>query len=224
VMGASAGIGKEFAVQLAGMGLNLVLLARRKKRIEDLAHQLESRNKIHTRTIVADLAQPDFLPHVVAETQSMEIGLVVNNAGFGLAGKFLDHELERELALLDVNCRAPWILTHVFGGQMANRKRGGIIFVSSVSGYIATSLATTYAASKVYDLFLAEGLGYELSKDGVDVLALCPGSTATEFHQVAGLQPVAAMAVQPVVQSALKQLGKKAWLLLVHTIGFRYGS
>jgi short-subunit dehydrogenase len=139
----------------------------------------------------------------------MEIGLVVNNAGFGLAGKFLDHELERELALLDVNCRAPWILTHVFGGQMANRKRGGIIFVSSVSGYIATSLATTYAASKVYDLFLAEGLGYELSKDGVDVLALCPGSTATEFHQVAGLQPVAAMAVQPVVQSALKQLGKK---------------
>lgn len=78
-----------------------------------------------------------------------------------------------------------------------------------MSGYIATSLATTYAASKVYDLFLAEGLGYELSKDGVDVLALCPGSTATEFHQVAGLQPVAAMAVQPVVQSALKQLGKK---------------
>ena len=112
VTGASTGIGKEFAVQLAGMGLNLVLLARRKKRIEGLAHQLESRNKIHTRTIVADLSEPDFLNHVVAETQSMEIGLVVNNAGFGLAGKFLDHELERELALLDVNCRAPLILTH----------------------------------------------------------------------------------------------------------------
>jgi uncharacterized protein len=182
VTGASAGIGKEFAVQLAGMGLNLVLLARREKRIEDLAHQLESRNKIHTRTIVADLAQPGFLPHVVAETQSLEIGLVVNNAGFGLAGKFLDHELEKELALLDVNCRAPLILTHVFGRQMANRKRGGIISVSSVSGYIATPLASTYAASKVYELFLTEALGYELAKEGVDMLALCPGLTKTEFH------------------------------------------
>jgi uncharacterized protein len=209
VTGASAGIGAEFAVQLAGMGLNLVLLARRKQRMEDLAQQLESRNKIRTKMILADLAQPDFLPRVIAETQSIEIGLLVNNAGFGLAGKFLDHELEKELALLDVNCRAPLMLTHLFGRQMAKRKSGGIIFVSSISGYIATPLATTYAASKVYELFLAEGLGYELTKSGVDVLALCPGSTATEFHQIAGLKPVAATPVQPVVQLALKQLGKK---------------
>ena len=209
VTGASAGIGAEFAAQLAGMGLNLVLLARRKQRMEDLAQQLESRNKIQTKRIVADLAQPDFLPRVIAETQSIEIGLLVNNAGFGLAGKFLDHGLEKEVALLDVNCRAPLILTHVFGRQMAQRKRGGIIFVSSVNGYIATPFTSTYAASKVYELFLAEALGYELSKVGVDVLALCPGSTATEFHQVAGLRPVAAMPVQPVVQLALKQLGKK---------------
>ena len=123
VTGASAGIGAEFAVQLAGMGLNLVLLARRKQRIEDLARQLESHNKIHTKTIVADLAQPDFLPHVIAETQSLEIGLLVNNAGFGIAGKFLDHELERELALLDLNCRAQLILTHKLGRQMATQKR-----------------------------------------------------------------------------------------------------
>jgi uncharacterized protein len=209
VTGASAGIGAEFAVQLAGMGLNLVLLARRKQRIEDLARQLESRNKIYTKTIVADLTQSDFLARVMAETQSIDIGLVVNNAGFGLAGKFLDHELEKELALFDVNCRAQLMLTHAFGRQMAQRKRGGIIFVSSVSGYIATPFASSYAASKVYELFLAESLGYELSKVGVDALALCPGSTATEFHQVAGLQPIAAMAVQPVVQSALKRLGKK---------------
>ena len=92
---------------------------------------------------------------------------------------------------------------------MAQRKRGGVIFVSSVSAFIAVPFASSYAASKVYELFLAESLGYELAKEGVDVLALCPGSTATEFHQVAGLQPIAAMAVQPVVQSALKRLGKK---------------
>ena len=209
VTGASAGIGAEFAVQLAGKGLNLVLLARRKQRLDELARRLEHRNRIQTKTIVADLTQPGFLPRVMAETQSIEIGLLVNNAGFGLAGKFLDHDLEKELALLDVNCRAPLILTHLFGRQMAQRRKGGIIFVSSVSGYIATPLAATYAASKAYDLFLAEALGYELAKDGVDVLGLCPGSTATEFQQIAGLRPVAPMPVAPVVQSALKQLGKK---------------
>jgi len=207
VTGASAGIGAEFATQLAARGLNLALLARREERIEGLARQLENRHKIQTKTIGADLSQPDFLTHVVAETQSLEIGLLVNNAGFGLAGEFLQHDLKEELALLDVNCRAQLMLTHTFGRQMAQRKKGAIIFVSSISGYIATPLMSTYAASKAYELFLAESLGYELGKHGIDLLALCPGSTATEFHQAAGLRPVAAMGVQPVVESALKKLG-----------------
>jgi uncharacterized protein len=91
---------------------------------------------------------------------------------------------------------------------MAERKRGGIIFVSSVSAYIATPFEASYAASKVYELFLAESLGYEFKKKGVDMLALCPGSTDTEFHEIAGSRPVAAMAVEPVVRLALKKLGK----------------
>jgi short-subunit dehydrogenase len=209
ITGASSGIGAEFSRQLAAMGLNLVLVARRKRRIEELAGQLERTNQIQVKTIAADLSQSDFLPLILSSTHSIEIGLLVNNAGFGLAGKFLDHELEKELALLDVNCRAPLILSHVFGRQMAQRKRGGIIFISSVSGYIATPFEASYAASKAYELFLAESLGYELKHDGVDVLALCPGSTDTEFHAVAGSRAVAAMAVQPVVDLALKKLGKK---------------
>jgi len=209
VTGASAGIGREFARRLAEMGLNLVLVARRKQRIEELAQELENKNKIQVRPISADLSQPDFLPIILSGAQSIDIGLLVNNAGFGIAGKFLDHELEKELALLDVNCRAQLILTHVFGRRMAQRKRGGIIFVSSVSAYIATPFEANYAASKVYELFLAESLGYELKRDGVDVLALCPGSTETEFHQIAGSRAVAAMAVGPVVDLAIKKLGKK---------------
>jgi uncharacterized protein len=134
---------------------------------------------------------------------------LVNNAGFGLAGHFLEHELEEELGLLNVNCRAPLILTHVFGRQMAQRKKGGIIFVSSVSAYIATPFEASYAASKVYELFLAESLEYELKKSGVDMLALCPGSTQTEFHEIAGSRAVAPMLVQPVVELAIKKLGKK---------------
>jgi uncharacterized protein len=208
VTGASAGIGAEFARQLSEKGLNLVLVARRRQRLEDLARDLESRNKVQVRIVTVDLSQPDFLPTILSVTNSIEVGLLVNNAGFGLAGHLIEHELEKELQLLDVNCRAPLVLTHAFGRQMAQRKRGGIIFVSSVSAYIATPFEASYAASKVYELFLAESLGYEFKKKGVDMLALCPGSTDTEFHAIAGSRPVAAMAVEPVVRLALKKLGK----------------
>lgn len=209
VTGASSGIGAEFSRQLARMGLNLILVARRKQRLEELAGQLEGKNKIQVRVAPADLSQPDFLQNILSATQSINVGLLINNAGFGLAGNFLDHELKKELALLDVNCRAPLILTHEFGKQMKERKRGGIVFVSSVSGYIATPLEASYAASKAHELFLAESLWYELKKDGVDVLALCPGVTITEFHDISGMKAVGAMAVEPVVELALKKLGKK---------------
>jgi short-subunit dehydrogenase len=92
---------------------------------------------------------------------------------------------------------------------MAQRKRGGIIFVSSVSGFLATPFEAHYSASKAYELWLAEALGFELEKSGIDVLALCPGSTDTEFHAVAGSRAVAAMPVEPVVETALRQLGGK---------------
>src|SRR5262245_35151814 len=170
VTGASAGIGAEFARQLSEMGLNLVLVARRRQRLEDLARELES--KVQVRIVAADLSRPDFLPGILSVTNSIEVGLLVNNAGFGLAGHFIEHELEKELDLLNVNCRAPLILTHEFGRQMAQRKRGGIIFVSSVSAYIATPFEASYTASKVYELFLAESLEYESKKNGVDMLAL----------------------------------------------------
>ena len=209
VTGASAGIGAEFARQLARIGLNLILVARRKQRLDDLARQLEPASQIQVKAIAADLSRPDFLPPLWSAIGHLEVGLLVNNAGFGLAGEFLDHKLEKELALLDVNCRAALILTHAFGRQMAQRKRGGIIFVSSVSGFIATPFEAHYAASKAYELFLAESLGYELKKNGVDVLALCPGSTDTEFHAVAGSRSVAAMPAAPVVELAIKKLGRQ---------------
>ena len=208
ITGASAGIGAEFARQLAGLGFNLVLVARRRERMESLARRLESDNKIHILSVAVDLSQRDFLPTIRQVTQSVDVGLLVNNAGFGVAGNFLAHDLDRELALLDVNCRALLMLTHEFGNRMARRKKGGIILVSSVSAYIATPFEANYAASKVYELFLAEALRYELTREGVDVLALCPGSTDTEFHEISGSRPVAAMAVQPVVSLALRRLGK----------------
>jgi len=209
ITGASSGIGAEFAKQLAERSLNLVLIARRKERLEHLAGYLEKKYNVQVETIIADLSRPDFMSLVYPVIQTREIGLLVNNAGFGIGGNFLEHDLQRELALLDVNCRAPLILAHEIGRQMTGRRRGGIIFVSSVSAYMATPFEASYAASKVYDLFLGESLWYELKQQGVDVLSLCPGSTMTEFHEVAGTREVAAMAVEPVVALALKKLGKK---------------
>jgi len=209
VTGASSGIGAEFAKQLAERGLNLVLLARRKERLSHLAEQLEEKHNVHVETITADLSRPDFMSLVYPVIQTREIGLLVNNAGFGIGGNFLEHDLQREIALLDVNCRAPLILAHEIGRQMTERRRGGIIFVSSVSAYMATPFEASYAASKAFELFLAESLWYELKQQGVDVLAHCPGSTVTEFHEVAGTREFAAMPVEPVVALALKKLGKK---------------
>jgi len=209
VTGASAGIGAEFAKQLASLGMHLVLVARREQRLNDLANELREKYKIDARAVPADLARQNFADTLRAATSSLEIGLLINNAGFGLAGNFFDHDLQRELELVDVNVRSQIALTHVFGKVMIRRKRGGIIFVSSVSAFIATPYEASYAASKVQELFLAEALRYELRAHGVDVLALCPGSTDTEFHEIAGSRAVAAMGVEPVVRLALESLGKK---------------
>ncbi|MBM4260956.1 MAG: SDR family oxidoreductase [Deltaproteobacteria bacterium] len=210
VTGASAGIGAEFARQLAARGLHLVLLARRKDKLEELALELRQKHRIEVRVLAADLARADFADEVGAALAAQEIGLLVNNAGFGITGEFLRHDLERESDLLAVNCRALMILTHRLGPPMAQRKRGGIIFVSSVLAFLATPYSAHYAASKVYELSLAQGLRYELGRYGVDVLALCPGSTDTEFHDVAGSRAVGAMAVEPVVRQGLAGLGRRS--------------
>jgi len=214
VTGASSGIGAEFARQLAARGLNLVLVARRKERLETLARQLIERHRIQAHAIAVDLSQPDFMSSLRAVTDALEIGLLVNNAGFALTGRFLDNELERELSLLNVNCRAPLILAHEFGRKMVARGRGGIIFVSSVMAHISSPYWTSYSASKAWNLLVGEALCYELKTYGVDVLALCPGGTNTEFKNVAGIQGnYPQMPVEPVVASALRALGRKPSLI-----------
>lgn len=208
VTGASAGIGAEFAKQLAALKLNLVLVARRKNRLEELGEKLKQDHNIETKIIQVDLAERNFAEIISAETDSLDVGLLVNNAGFALTGEFLEHDLEKEIGLLDVNCRAPLILSHVFGRKMVERNRGGIIFVSSLVAFLPTPFWTNYSASKVYNLHLANGLYFELKKKGVDVLALCPGHTKTEFSEVAGIKS-SGIPAEAVVSLAIKNLGKK---------------
>lgn len=208
ITGASSGIGEEFSRQLAAMKFNLVLVARREDRLVRLAAELTKAYGVTVKTVCADLSKDDFLQAIAEATDSLDIGLLVNNAGFALTGDFLDHRLEDELSLLHVNCRAPLILAHHFGKRMVRNCKGGIINVSSASAFMPLPRWTNYSSSKIYLLHFSEGLWFELKKRGVDVLALCPGSTRTEFAKVAGTS-MQGMEVGPVVSRALGSLGKK---------------
>lgn len=208
VTGASSGIGEEFCRQLAALKINVAMVARRKERLEQLSHELETKNGIETKVIAVDISKADFLTQIIAETTSLNIGLLINNAGFALSGNFLDHSLEEELSLLYVNCRAPLILAHTFGRTMVKRGNGGIINASSASAFQSLPFWTHYAASKAYSLYLAEGLWFELKEKGIDVLALCPGVTNTEFSQVAGTKSGGTDPAS-VVALALRDLGRK---------------
>jgi len=218
ITGAGSGIGAEFARRLAAFGLNLVLLDRREDSLRAAEEELTSQHDIEVKSVQKDLEEPDFLPDILEATDALEIGLLVNNAGYALTGDFLDHDLEQEIGLLHVNCRAPMILTHAYGKKMVERGRGGIIFLSSIAAFLPMPFWTHYSASKVYDLHMANGLYLELKDKGVDVLALCPGNTQTGFAEVAGIKSIG-MTPEPVVSQALKKLGKKP--LAVPGIGNR---
>lgn len=188
--------------------MNLVLVARRYEKLELLSRELIQAHGIKVKIVSVDVSNPDFLKKIQSVTDSLEIGLLVNNAGFALTGEFLDHTLEEELSLLNVNCGAPLILAHTFGKKMAQRGNGGIINVASASAFLPMPFWTNYAASKAYLLYFSEGLGYELREKGVDVLVLCPGATRTEFSKVAGTKSGGMEPVQ-VIHIALKKLGKQ---------------
>jgi short-subunit dehydrogenase len=210
ITGASAGLGELFAHRLAAQGLNLVLTARREDRLKALGQELEGEYGIQTRSIAVDFGSDQLLDTIQQRTQDLEIGLLVNNAGFTNSGDFLDNSLDKELLLVHVNIRAPMLLAHHFGQQMRQRGRGGMIFSASIAGFAPIPFWANYSASKSYDLFLAEALAEELKPRGVDVLALCPGATHTEFSTYTGFfAPLLAMQPEKVVDQALRRLGKR---------------
>jgi len=176
--------------------------------MEKLAAELIEQYSVEVKVLESDLSQVDFFTKLKPEISSLNIGLLVNNAGFGVKGAFLTNSLERELELLNVNCRAPLELTHVLGQKMVERKKGGIIFLSSVLGYQATPYFAHYAASKAYNLFIGGALWSELKASGIDVSVLSPGSTKTEFNQVSGQKGFVMMEAGTVVKTGLRNMGK----------------
>jgi len=189
ITGASAGIGAEFARRIAERGVNVVLVARRRNRLEALASNIEDMCQVEARVAPADLASRDIVEVLRPALNGIEIGLLVNCAGFGSSGPFLDMDPSVQEAMLNLNCRAPMLLTHEIAQGMRERGKGAVIFVSSVNGFSGARGMANYNATKSYDLLFAEGLAAELKPHGVDVQALCPGGTNSEFQRVAGLDP-----------------------------------
>jgi uncharacterized protein len=188
VTGGSSGIGVALAKQLAAVGTHLVLTARRRERLEELARTLQESHGIRTEVFAADLARPEAPPeiHNFTKQKGIEIDLLINNAGFGQYGELTAVEPQRLLDMVQVNCAAVVHLTRLYLADMVMRRRGDVLILASTASFQAVPYISTYAATKAFDLLFAEGLAEEMKPYGIRVCALCPGSTQSEFHVVAG--------------------------------------
>jgi len=188
VTGGSSGIGVALAKQLAAGGTHLVLTARRRERLEELAGTLQQSHGIRTEVFTADLARPEAPQEIYDFTKQkgIEIELLINNAGFGQYGELTAVEPRRLLDMVQVNCAAVVHLTRLYLADMVTRRRGDVLILASTASFQAVPYISTYAATKAFDLLFAEGLAEEMKPYGIRVCALCPGSTQSEFHVVAG--------------------------------------
>ena len=183
ITGASAGLGAEFARQCRQRGDELVLVARRKDRLEALAEELGS-----CHVVAADLARPEAAAKLLADVSGLglRIDTLINNAGFGAAGTFVEAPPERLLEMIDLNTRSLTELCRLALPAMLERRRGYILNVASTAAFQPGPYSAVYYATKAYVLSLSEALHEESKGSGVHVTALCPGPTATEFFEVAG--------------------------------------
>lgn len=188
ITGASRGIGAAFARRLAALGKDLVLVARSEPELRALAEDLSFRHGIQAHVIAADLARPSAAAAIFAETErlGLEVDLLVNNAGFARVGAFAEVPLDVWTRMVCLNVSTLMELAHLYLPAMRQRKRGGIINVASNAAFQPVPYMSVYAATKAFVLHFSEGLAQEVKLDGVRILALCPGATATNFWSVAG--------------------------------------
>ncbi len=208
VTGASSGIGAAFARSLAQEGVSVALCARREDRLRALASELE-RHGVETRVVALDLAAPGSVSRLVTAVADLDLGIVVNNAGVGDAGRFEHQDAARLRAMVELNCITPMLLTRALLSRLHARGRGAVLFTGSQAARQPLPLHAVYAATKAFDGFLGEALWAELRGTGIDVLVVEPGSTETECQQVAGELPHAGQAPEEVVAVAWDRLGRQ---------------
>ena len=211
VTGGANGIGRAFAERLVERGLSLLIVDKDPSDLEGATRALRERGAV-VETLVEDLSQVEACQRVVRAGLEREVGLLINNAGIGHRGTFLEGSLQSHLDVLDVNARAMMVLAHGLAPAMCERGRGGIIFTASLAAFLGAPGVGNYAATKAYTRGLAECLHGELAPYGVDVLALKPGLTRAK-GTTAGLSEeevrrMPAMDPGPVAEAALRGLGR----------------
>lgn len=184
ITGASSGIGRDMARYLASKGWDLILVARREDRLIELKRDFSG---VNTRIIILDIGKQEDCYKLYDETKDEKIDMLINNAGFGLAGEFISTDLDTELNMIDVNVKAVHILTKLYLKDFVKRDSGIILNVASSAGFMPGPLLSTYYATKNYVLRLTEAVYEELRRKGsrVKISALCPGPVNTEFNKVA---------------------------------------
>jgi len=189
ITGVSGGIGNELANLFAEDGYNLVLVARNGRRLIEMSKEYEQKYGTHSIVIPKDVAAPGIPEAIFLELKEkgIVIDYLINNAGFGLYGTFVETDLEQEANMIDVNIKALTIMTKLFVPDMVKRGQGGIMNVASLVGFFPGPMMSVYYASKAYVLSFTEALENELSGTGVTVTALCPGLTATGFVDRSGM-------------------------------------
>ena len=236
VTGASSGIGAEFARVLAGNGMHLVLTARRGDRLERLAEELRQRHMVQTLVVPADLCEPGAVAMLLDEVASRDITLelLVNNAGFGFVGEVAGTDVDVMKSMVGLNVAAMTELTYRVLPGLLERGHGAIINVASVVAMQPVAYMPVYSASKAFVLHFSEALWAEARDRGVTVMALCPGTTDTEFFDVAGvpgwLKKHRGQTTAQVVKEALRGLEKRRSYLVtglwnyLRSLGPRLGT
>lgn len=217
VTGASSGLGEEFARELARRHANLVLTARSREKLETLAADLSRVNGVSVQVIVQDLSEPDGALTLCKTLKARGIAVdhLINNAGFGSAGRFESTDVEREARMVRVNCESVVVLSRALLRGMLDRQRGGILNVASTAGHQPTPFMSTYGASKAFVLSFTLALAEELRGTGVHALVLCPGPVPTGFQAAASIPSVAMLSIakldaHTVVERALDAYAARA--------------
>ncbi|MDH4016771.1 MAG: SDR family oxidoreductase [Actinomycetota bacterium] len=209
VTGASAGIGAAFARACAREGMPVVLVARRQDLLEQLARELEEAHGVETRVVAIDLTERDAAERLAAAVADLDVGMLVNNAGFGLQGRFDSLDLARLEDMVQVNCAVPVSLTHRLLPALRARHRGAVVIVGSAAGWQPLPLHGVYSATKAFDQFFGESLSVELADDHIDVLVVEPGTVETEFQAVSGQLEHSGASPEDVVDTAFEALGRQ---------------
>lgn len=186
VTGASNGLGVDFARELAARGCHVVLVARREAELTAVAAEIVAKYGVRADVIAIDLGERDAAEQLYARLRDRPIDIVVNNAGFGIYGPFVETDLSRQRAMLDLDIGALVGITRVFVADMVGRKRGHILQVASIGAFQPSPLYATYSAAKAFVLSFGEALAYELRGTGVTCTVVSPGATRTAFLDVAG--------------------------------------